>query len=254
MVIQVGLGNITNESATVLDDSVLDAYNNSFKCLNETLRGYLGKYRPSSGQLTGSSPLMQVHLLNSGLLPGDARIVIRSELDTATLKSDDFLRGVFTDFGLALKTVGDSYKPNDLLAKILAEELRKRGIELVNGKLIPFGVLGIEENTNSAYGGVFRLNDKASKNNILDLASYTWNFSRNEGLACASFGRSRGWCVSGEHLGYSGGNGRVVVVSGEATSQKILGRYSADYLAERDRKIAEAEREYTESIARLRVN
>ncbi len=253
MVIQVGLGNSANESATILDDSVSGAYNDSIKGFNQTLREYLGKYGQSDGQLTGSSPLMQVHLLNSGILPRDTRIVIRSELETAISRADSFLSGFYTDFGLALKTAGDSYVANDLPAKILAEDLEKRGIKLGDGKLIPFGVLTTEENTNSAYGGVFRLNDIASKNNILDLANFKWNFSRNEGLACAGLGRYRYW-DSSVRLGGSSGLGRVVVVSGEATSQKILGRYSTDYQAERDRKIAEAEKEHRERVGRLRVN
>jgi hypothetical protein len=59
MIIQVGLGNQANESATVLDDSVLGAYNDSIQRLNEKLREYLVEYGKAHMQLTGSSPLMQ---------------------------------------------------------------------------------------------------------------------------------------------------------------------------------------------------
>jgi len=192
-------------------------------------------------------------LLNSGILPSDARISDRGELEIAVTKANGFLRGLYTDFGLVLFTEGDPYTPNDLPAKLLAKDLRKRGIKIGSGKLIPFGVLSLEENGNSAYGGVFRLNEKVSKDNVLDLANFNWDSLKNEGLACADFGRNENWGSEDRDLGISSGYGRVVVVSGEATSQKILSRYSGNYQAERDKKFAEAEKEYQERIASLRV-
>jgi hypothetical protein len=251
MLVQVGLGNDVNESATILDDSVIDAYKESFGIFNPTLREYLEKCWKSENQFVGSSPFIQVHLLNSGILPGDSRLIKRSELEIAILRASNFLSGFFTDCGLALRTERDiSFKENDLLAKTLAEDLRRRGINLKNGKLIPFEVLSLEENTESAYGAVFRLNERANIDNILDLSNFRWTSTRKSGLARAfDF-----WCSNFVYLGNSYASGRIVVVSGETTAKTILSRYLVKYQAVRDRKIAEVEREYQESVTKLRVD
>ncbi len=241
MVIQVALRNEANESASVLYDSIIRAYNESIQGYNPALKKYLGRYGQSDGMLTGSSPLMQVNLQDSGLLPEDARIITRSELETAIPRSDQFLRGVYTDFGIALLTPGDSYTPNDLPAKILAEQLEHRGINLGKGKLINLVALSLQEDQNSKYGAVFRLNDGANEDNILDVGNFKWHSLRNEGLSCAVFDRSRGWVAYYWNLGDSGSDGRVVVVSGETTSPKILDDYLTSFRQERDEEIAERE-------------
>ncbi len=253
MVIQVALKNKANESASVLDDSVLEEYNESIERFNPTLRGNLSKYSQSKGMLTGSSPLMQVHLLDTGLLPGDARIIDRKELETAKSKSKKFLQGDYTNFGLALVTAGDSYTPNDLPAKVLAEELKQRGINLGKGKLIPLTAFTLQEDGNSQYGSVFKLNDKANKDDFLDLESFKWDYSRNEGLSCALLGRARGWDADFRALGDSVGIGRVAVVSGKATSRKILENHLSSFRQERDAEIAEVQRKYAEREALLRA-
>jgi len=253
MVIQVALKNEANESASILDASVLAAHNEYIQRYNPTLRGYLGKYAQSNGALTGSSPLMQVHLQDSGLLPGDARPITRRELETALSRSNDFLRGNYTNFGIALVTPGDSYKPNDLPSKVLTEQLKHRGIELGKGKLVPLTVLSLEENTDSVYGAVYRLNDKANKDNILDLRDFKWNYIRNEGMACAGLLWGGLWGAALRGLGVSSGYGRVAIVSGEATSRKILDAHLANFRQERDAGIAELQKKYAEREVLLRV-
>lgn len=253
MVIQVALGNKAKESATILDDSVLEGFNEHIQKYNPTLRAVLGKFGSSDLQLTGSSPFMDVSLINSGLLPLDARLATREDLETAISRANDFLSGVYPDFGLALRTAGDSYAPNDLPAKVLAGELARRGINLGTGKLIPLNVLSLQEDSNSAYGAVFKLNDKASKDNILGLNDLTWDYTRNEGLACASLGGGRGWGSSDRGLGDSFGYGRVVIVSGEATSQKMLDRYASKIRQDRDKAIENAQKEYSKKEALLRA-
>ena len=82
MVVQVALGNEAKESATILDDSVLEAYNESIQGYNPKARKVLGQDGSSPiGELTGSSPLMKIHLANSELiiLPKDARLATRGE-------------------------------------------------------------------------------------------------------------------------------------------------------------------------------
>ncbi|MBI2499179.1 hypothetical protein HYV88_02965 [Candidatus Woesearchaeota archaeon] len=253
MVIQVALKNEANESASILDASVLAPHNEYIQRYNPTLRGYLGKYAQSNGALTGSSPLLQVNLQDSGLLPGDARVVTRSELETAISRSTAFLSDTYTDFGLALFTAGDPHKPNDLPSKVLAGQLKHRGIKLGKGKLVPLTVLSLEENANSAYGAVFRLNDKANKDNVLDLRNFKWYSLRSEGMSCASLGRDRRWDAYGSYVGDSVDDGRVAVVSGEATSRKILDNHLTNFRQERDAEIAKIQRQYAEREALLRV-
>jgi hypothetical protein len=255
MVIQVALRNEANESATILDDSILEGYKESIKkySKNEKLSSILNQFGSSDSQLAGSGSFLNVGLVNSGLLPEDARIITREELEKIKAKSEYFLSGVYTDFGLALRTAGDSYTPNDLPAKVLADELNKRGIKLGKGKLISLNLLYLQENNDSAYGAVFKLNDKADKKTILDLADFKWGYEIAGGLACADLGRYRYWYSDSGLLGYSDGSGRVVIVSGEATSQKILSRYASKFEQEKDEAIVKANETYAERIKSLRA-
>jgi hypothetical protein len=257
---QVVLQESPSRIASVLDDSVLTAYNASIQGFNEKAREALGKFGSKGVALTGSSPFMLAHLASSGLLPEDARLATRADLETATAKDNNFVRGNYVIPGLALRTAGDSHSPNDLPAKVLAADLEKRGIELGKGKLIPFGVLRLKEDENSAYGAVFELGDKADKGSILDLDQFKWDYVRSDGLSCAGLYRNRVWDSDSRDLAFSDGDGRVVVVSGEATSQKILDRHCTEFRAERDAKLAKVreelariEEEYTEREASLRV-
>jgi len=239
--------------ASVLDDSVLEAYNDSIQRYSERTKQVLGKFGSQGVELTGSSPFMLVHLASSGLLPEDARLAERADLEIATIKDDKFVRGNYVISGLALRTAGDLCSENDLPAKVLAGDLEKRGIELGKGKLIPFGVLRLREDENSVYGAVFELNDGADKDNVLDLGQFKWNYKRDDGLSCAGLDRGRGWDSCGRGLAGSGGVGRVVVVSGEATAQKILDRHLSKFRRERDAKLAEIQKQYAEGEASLRV-
>jgi hypothetical protein len=253
MVIQVALKNKANESASVLDDSVLEGHNESIQKYGPTLRAALGNYSSSNGALTGSNPFMQVHLSDSSLLPGDARFAKRGELETARSRSKGFLKGAYTDLGLALVTAGDSHIPNDLPAKVLAEQLKQRGINLGKGRLMPLTVLSLQEDGNSNYGAVFVLNDKASKDNILDLNDFKWDYLRGEGLSCADLVRDRYWNADNRNLERSNGRGRVAVVSGEATSRKILENHLTNFREERDAKIAELQEDYARREALLKA-
>ncbi|MEK6843853.1 MAG: hypothetical protein AABX83_00330 [Nanoarchaeota archaeon] len=188
----------------ILDDSILEAYNESIQGYNEKARDSLGKFSKSDGELTGSSPLMLIQLANSGLLPEGTRLAKREDLENAISQDSDFLRGHYTDFGLALKTAGDSYAPNDLLAKRLAEQFKQRNIKLGEGKLIYFDSLYLIEDENSAYGLIPSLKDGA-ESSILDLDDFRWNYTRDEGLACADLVRDRYWDSNFEHVADSGG-------------------------------------------------
>lgn len=55
-----------NGIVRILDDSVLEAYNESIKSYNsERARESLGKFNRCDGELTGSDPLMIIQLANS---------------------------------------------------------------------------------------------------------------------------------------------------------------------------------------------
>ena len=202
------------ETAAILDDSVLDAYNDSIKGFNEKARITLGKFGKADGELTGSNPFMLVHLANSGLLPAGSRLAIRPDLEKAISFDSDFLAGRYADFGLALRTAGDSYTPNDLLTKILAKQLEQRNIKLGNGKLIYLNALTIPQDDDSAYGLVFDLKDNA-KELIRDIEDFKWNYTRQEGLVGAYLNGDGGWYSDYGDLADSNCDGRVVPISAE---------------------------------------
>ena len=194
-----------------LDDSRLEEYNEGIKSYSETARKTLGKFKSIDGVLAGSNKFMVVEMIQKGLLPeGIDYIVRREDLEEALEMDSNFLKGKYVDVGLTLRTNGDSYKPNDLLAKQLYEDLSSRGIDLGNGKLISLNDLRIEENSDSAYGLVFRLNDSATKDSVLDLDSSKWNWGLNNGLARACLDSCHNWSFNVVSLDVSSDNGRVV--------------------------------------------
>ena len=212
------------EKVAILDSSMLPAYNDSIKTYkNERARQTLSEFQDINGELAGSSPFMLVHYTNSGLLMPGSRLAERKELETAMFFDGTFLAGNYADFGLALRTPGDSYEPNDLLAKTLAEQLKHRGMYLGHGKLISLNALRLKENKNSAYGLIFELNENAG-NLVSDLNDYEWDYERVDGLACASLDGNRIWDSGYEYMRLAGsnGNGRVAVVSAEGVKSKSI--------------------------------
>src|SRR3989344_25759 len=232
------------EVARILDDSVLNDYNYSIKSKynSEKARETLGKFNKANGELTGSNPFMLVYLANSGFLPNGSRLAERKDLETATFLDNSFLSESYTDFGLALRTEGDSCH---LLAKILAEQLKERGIALGKGKLISLNSLKLKEDRNSLYGLVFNLSENAE--GITNLEDYKWDHSREDGLACAYFGSHRDCDSSDTHLAYSGNSGRVVCISAEGASQKILDEHLVNFQKARDEEITKIQERYAKA-------
>ncbi|MEK6844454.1 MAG: hypothetical protein AABX83_03450 [Nanoarchaeota archaeon] len=206
--------NTSNGIVRVLDDSVLEAYDESIKSYNSVkAKESLGKFDKSNGQLMGSNLFRLIQLANSGLLPEGTRLARRDDLENAISQNDSFFRGVYVDFGLALRTAGDSYNPNDLLAKNLSEQLEQRNIKLGRGKLIPPDSLYLVEDGNSAYGVVIDLKEEGEKL-IRDINDFEWNYTRRQGLSRAILGGSKSWGSLDGDLAYSLSTGRVVVFSG----------------------------------------
>ncbi len=223
---------LISQRVRILDDSGLEEYRESVKSYNsEKARATLGEgnERVSSkgGLVAVSSPfiiLQFAHLDSSaqGILPNKDTPATRQEIEQAISRDPSFLRGNEVDFGLALVTEEDSYNPNDLLARTLAEQLQERGIELGTGKLIPFSTLAKPvEHPGSDYGLVFNLNDSASRENILDLEEFNWDIrSRKRGLARAYL-IDRYWGCDVRNLDLPYSNGRIVGVGWEDAPKNL---------------------------------
>ena len=222
---------ILYKKINVLDNLDLQAYNDSIQQFGPRAREVLGKLEGSREQPTGSNPFMLVHLLNQGLVPGE-RLAERPDLEQAVAYDPQFVAGNWVDFGIALKTPGDSYRKNDLLAGTLAEQLKQRGISLGSGKLIPYNALRNRQHDESAYGLVLDLNETAEAAHIRDLSEFRWDYTIGEGMARAYLYGDRVWYYDDVGLDISGSSARVVVVSGEAT-EKNFDELSANLEAQR---------------------
>lgn len=216
----------------------LEQYRESIKPYNQTAQQYLGQLRASNGVLTHLSPLICIQLIQSKALPRNTTLATRNALELAEDFREEELKGVQVNFGLTLWTGEDNVlKKNDLIARTLAEDLRKRSIDIGNGVLIPFEVLRLRENSNSPYGVVARLSKGDVKDLILPLEEFKWGYvGSKQGVKYASLNRGSGWVASYEHLGGAYCNSRVVEVSGEATPRKFL--REIDNIAKQQRKQA----------------
>lgn len=209
-------------SINCVDGLILNDYKESIKSYNsQKSKETLDNLKVAEGKISGSSPFIQVHLINSGLIENGNRLPTIEDFES-TLRIDnsflikDFLISnsgcAYTDFGLALRSQRDSYhKQNDILSRRLFGQLVKRGVDIGVGKLIPLNALELKEDENSVYGLVFNLREDAEEY-VSDLQDFKWDYYRNEGLSIACIG-GRGWtsCI-GEILDRSNGNGRIFVV------------------------------------------
>jgi len=217
--------------------------------------GEIQKYRKKAkSSLDVKSNLWRVLLLNQMGI----RTATLPELECA-LENDMDLKGFYEDApSVILRSAGDSHTPNDYIAKGLAKKLKIRSFKtpiIVNG-------LKIVEDNSSQYGLNFDTKN-AELTKALDFNNKNHNrkFSRinpdysiefdNDGtrtLYTRDNGVSR-LCLGGdsdldsgdEGLAGSGDDGRVVVVTGEASSQKILDKYISDIKEESAKQIADIE-------------
>jgi len=207
---------------TVLDRRFMEVYTDSISGFNPKAREILGKLSIKDDVIVGCSPLMAVHLENSGILGDKRRVIGRPELETLLYFNSRFIRGRYTDVGLVLRSSRDSYRPHDILAKVLAEELKKFGVQINKGKLIPFAALKLKEDTRSDYGLVFELKDDAA-GLIKDLDKYKWGSLIKEGISAASYiGRIDGfWNGGNRRIAASDADGRVVTARESYEPDKI---------------------------------
>ena len=151
----------------MLDSDILGAYNEGLAHYNEKARKSLNVLLDRNGEIAGCNSFVPLEIRK--YLPKGTRLSTMADLGRATEINPEFLRGFFSDTGLGLRTAGDSQRENDLLAKILAKQLGKRGITLRTPKVIYFDALDLKENKDSAYGLVYGLNERAKLGeNIID--------------------------------------------------------------------------------------
>lgn len=179
------------------------------------------------------------------------------ELETALENGLD-LRGTYEDSReVILRSRGDSHTPNDYVAKDLSKKLKIRriGTPLIITNLKPV------EDGDSDYGLVLAptaetkiipSSDFSHKNNgrhfrtinpdysiEFDDNSNRTLYTRDNGLSRFCLGRGLDLYSDGRGLANSSADGRVVVVSGEATSQKALNDYLTNLKQKSQKQITE---------------
>lgn len=253
------------------DEKILEAYQEGIKSYKEKARKTLGVLSYSNGVVKGSNPFAVVELGKS------LRLVTPSELELAVSINSDFFKGTYEDIGLVLRSEGDSYKPNDYIAKDLAEQIKKRigKIGANNPTRISLKGLSLKEDVNSEYGLSFVIGDDAEIIAVPEFA-YTNDgrrfsrtdergvpifedngsrtfYAREQGVSRLFLRRSLGLSSGDEGLAYSNDSGRVVVVDdAEGVSQNFLDDYKTRLQSEREKQIAEVEQRYSQAMQVLK--
>jgi len=234
-----------------LSSKYLPQYQERIKLFNERARKSLDIFPDKNGILVGSNCFAPLVLRE--FLPKNSKLATMYDLEKLGGENPEIFKGFYIDTGLFLRTPGDSYKPNDLPAKNLAEQLKHRSINLETPKVIYFDALNLDENQDSAYGLTYRLNERAEfGKNIIDAPELTSDsmfktidergipvqdskgnrqlYTRRDGLSRFSLYWYRYSNVNSydRDLADSYDNGQVVVLDAEGVALKnALNRYSA---------------------------
>lgn len=192
----------------------------------------------SDGVVRGSNPFATV-LVNSIIRANGLRTPTQADLEVA-LNAGVNLSGTYEDTALVLRSKSD---PNSYLAGLVAKQLKTRG-ELKYPAVIPLNGFDLTRDDASPHGLAFKLRDDAEiiyapvlrkggsfTSEDIDLKTglprkvgengNRTSYITNAGLSrlCLNGGLSL-WSGN-EGLAVSYADGRVCVVSGEATSQKM---------------------------------
>jgi hypothetical protein len=237
-------------------NALLQKYSESVAKYGDRARNVLGKLSLGDrGLIQGSNPFMAVQL---GSL---ARLATPAELEQAVRQNPDFFRRTYEDVALVLRSEGDTYTTNDFLAKHLAQQVKARLGTMPTAEKparISLKGMSLQENGNSPYGLVFNVGDAevlsvpelSHQNNrrrfkttneqgvpIFDAQGNRTLYTRDNGLSGLFLSNGLFLGSDDEVLDYSFSVGRVFVVSGEATSQKILAEHLATLQKQRDAQI-----------------
>ena len=256
---------------STLDSKILEVYKEAIGSYKGRALDSLNILKKKGGEVTGSNCFAPLILRE--VLPEDTRLATMADLGRTTEINPNFFQGVYSDTGLVLRTAADSYNNNDFLAKDLAKQFKRRGIKLDAPKIIYFDALDLKEDKNSFYGLAYELNEKAKlEENIIDAPELVLNFqfktmnekgipikdekenrtlyTRKDGLS--RFGLNGNSVVDSDYwdLAYSGGGGRVVVVSAEGTRVNS-DKYMQNLKQLRDEEIAKINERYEKAKAIL---
>ena len=227
--------------AHTLDSEILNAYKEEINSYEKRAFDVLNIFQNRKGDLAGSNCFAPLKFRE--FLPEGTRLATMADLGRAIEINPDFLKGFYSDAGLALRTAGDSYEDNDFLAKDLAKQLKKRKITLDNPKVIYFDALDLRKSQDSIYGLAYNLNERAALGvNIIDAPELMNNtrfktmnekgipiidnkgdrnlYTKQDGLSRFFLDRNLYMLSFFGYLSDSDGDGRVVVVK-ESVSQKI---------------------------------
>lgn len=210
-----------------------------------------GKYEQSAlqkdsykgGVIKGSNPFYVV-AVNELLRQNGLRTATPADLERVLKTNALYLRGHYEDSALVLRSAED---PNAYLAKDLAKQIKQRtGKQRKMPVMIPLAGLELREDQNSDYGLAFNLTDDSEIiyapilnkgggnftsediNEKTGLPKRTkregnrYLYTRDSGLSRLCLGGDLGLYSGNGDLAYSDVYGRVVVVSGEATSPENL--------------------------------
>jgi hypothetical protein len=185
-------------------ESVMSTYN------SKKARQNLLKFGHQGDKVIGSNVYMLFHLQESGLL-GKSRLATREDLEKAVQFGRDLSQN-YVDVGISLMSEGDYNGHNKISLNNLVSQLRRRGISINGGKLIPFSALTQKEDPNSDYGLTLFLKDDIKKSSIRDLAKFKWNYKTSRGAVRAYLGMFGCWFSGSECWDSSGKSGRVIVI------------------------------------------
>lgn len=225
--------------ARTLDSGLIEEYNEEVQLgyNDKNSRENLLIFQDRDGELAGSNCFAPIELRRH-LLEG-TRLATMADLGRATEINPKFLEGFYSDTGLILRTAGDSYGPNNELAKDLAEQFEHRGMPLKEGmaRVVYFDALGLQEDEDSSYGISYVLGERADEEELvfdsqeLMQDSYTFTTTDARGVPIPDADGTRtcytrkdglsGFCLDrfsdvGSYYGVlacSGDSGRVVGVS-----------------------------------------
>lgn len=253
----------------------LQKYDESIKGYGSRARKNLDKYSLArDGTILGSNSFMNAQL--GWIVP----IATPAEVEKAVRANPDFFRGTYQDVGLVLRSNGDEYRPNDFVARNLAEQAKKRTGKMPTPKT-PFRIslkgTSLKEDNSSDYGWVFVLGDETEvievpefnpQNNgerfsktdergvpIFDNKGNRTFYAKSQGLSRLCLDWYLGLVSDGGSLAYSDVIGRVSIVeprSGETAPRNF--RYDQDLIhkALEDLKFAGIESQLIAKLESLR--
>lgn len=227
------IGYFGTEQAKEIDDSIKRDY----KGINAL---QIGEYFDNI--VKGSNPFYVVAVQDR--LPSGIRVATQGDLERAMREGRMNFKGTYENTGLVLRTDGD---PNEYLARDLMLQVKARNKKQKMPVMIPlYGLTLVKDQNSLPYGLRFKLKEDAEIIDALILNQGTGNFSSDDinekiglptklgrgdrTLSTTNSGLSRlylNWDLnlnsSNDNLAFSGGSGRVVLVStAEGSSQAFL--------------------------------